>query len=379
MSDELPRRRSPLWIMSCMVLVAWVACGVYRRQVPPLTTARAVLQVPSATDLGTLCLRPDIFQAAVEHLESEGDIFITFEQQAGKPRLSGKLIATKMKVAPPASGTNPATSTSQISTETWELTYRSPNPERALGELSALITVLQHRVAPTTTVKSPTDDRVDTQLTQLEAKQYALQQELEKLDSEADADLADPVRLATMRDRVQSLQRALTESQVQRLQSEEEWRLVEQDIELQQRLDATVAKLSAGPVQEAVLHIEKQRKLSAELTRLNETERRLGNVYGDKHPKLIDLRQKFDQILSELGGWDHVLDEGHVAERLQASLEQLLKLKQQHETDLETQLELEKQELSAFNQSTERRTALTAQLEQLGQEVAKTRLSTSAG
>ena len=92
MSDETPRARSPLWIIGCMVLVAWVACGVYRRQVPPLTTARAVLQVPSATDLGTLCLRPDIYRAAVQYLESEGDIFIAFEQKTKQPQLSGKRI-----------------------------------------------------------------------------------------------------------------------------------------------------------------------------------------------------------------------------------------------------------------------------------------------
>lgn len=379
MSDETPRRRSPFWIMACMVLIAWVAGGVYRHQVPPLTTARAMLQVPSATDLGTLCQRADIFQAAVEQLEADGDLFITFEQQAGKPRLSGTLTATKVKVAPPANGLNPATSTSQISTETWELTYRTPRSERALGELAALITVLQSRVAPATVEKSPVAMRAENHLARLEMQHQELQQQLEDLATEADAGLANPTQLATLRDRVQALQKALTESQVQRLQCEEEWRLVEHEVGQNPRLEATVAKLSAGPVQEAVLQIEKQRKLSTELRRLNETERRLGNVYGEKHPKLIELRLKFEQILSELGGWDHVLDDGHVAERLQASLEQLLELKQQHETDLEMQLELEKQELSTLSQSSERRAVLTAQFEQLTLELAQARQSTSAG
>ena len=373
MTDESSRRRSPLWMMGCMVLVAWIACGVYRRQTPPLTVVRAVLQVPSATDLGTLSQQPDIYQAAVKQLEADGDLYINFEHQAGTPRLSGKLTATKLK-----SGPHPATLAPQLSTETWELSYRTPRPERALGELSALIAVLEPRVAPAS-AKSATDDRAAAQLGQLETKRNALQVELEKLAPEAGAAVADPIQLANLKDRVQSLQRALTESQVKRLQLEEEWRLVEQEVGLNPRLEATVAKLSAGPVQEAVLQIDRQRKLSAELKRLNDTEQRLGNVYGDKHPKLVELRQKFEQVLSDLGGWDQVLDENQVAERLRTSLEQLLALKLQHATDLETQLALEQQELAAVSQQTERRSALTTQLEQLDRELAATRPTAATG
>jgi hypothetical protein len=378
MTDEPTRQRSPLWIMGCMVLVAWVACGIYRRQVPPLTIARAVLQVPSATDLGTLCLRPEIYQSAVQRLEAEGDIFITFEQSAGKPQLSGKLLATKVKSIPPAKGSAASNSASHVSTETWELTYSTPRAERALGELAALVTELTPLVAPGTSGTAANDDRIDAQTAELETKRQALEQERDKLSTEANTEAADPTQVAALRDRVQALQRALTDAQVLRLQSEEEWRLVEQDIEAKQRLDAIIAKLSAGPVQEAVLQIEKQRKLSAELTRLNETERRLGNVYGDKHPKLVELRQKFDQVLTELGGWDHVLDESHLAERVQSSLSELLKLKQQHETDLETQLELDQQELASLSQRAERRGDLSTQLEQLDLEIGKLRPAASA-
>lgn len=378
MTDEPTRQRSHLWMMGCMVLVAWVVCGIYRHQVPPLTVARAVLQVPSATDLGTLCLRPEIYQSAVQRLEAEGDIFITFEQSAGKSQLSGKLQANKVKTPPPAKGSAPTNPASPISTETWELTYSTPRSERALGELAALVTELTPLVAPGASGTTANDDRMDTQIAELETKRQALEQEREKLSLDANAQAADPTQVAALRDRVRALQRALTDAQVLRLQSEEEWRLVEQEVGANQRLDATIAKLSAGPVQEAVLQIEKQRKLSAELTRLNETERRLGNVYGDKHPKLVELRQKFDQVLTELGGWDHVLDESHLAERVQSSLSELLKLKQQHETDLETQLELDQLELASLSQLAERRGGLTTQLEQLDQELGKLRPSASA-
>ena len=81
MSDEPVRRRSAVWMMGCMVLVAWVACGVYRREVPAISVARAVLRVPSATDLETLCSQPDLLQTAVESLEAEGD-YLVFDEEA---------------------------------------------------------------------------------------------------------------------------------------------------------------------------------------------------------------------------------------------------------------------------------------------------------
>lgn len=375
MTEEPQRQRSPIWIMGCMVLVAWVTCGVYRRQVPPLTTARAVLQVPSATDLGTFCQRPEVNQAAIEKLQADGDIYITLEQTSGPAKLSGTLTATKLKVAPPANGAGPTT---PISTETWELTYSTPRPERALIELSTLIAVLEPQVVPPA-VRSSHDQGPEAKLAALEAKHKAVDEELQTLPAATTADGTDSLPLTTQKNKVQALQKALTESQVQRLQAEEEWRHVEREMGLNQRLEAAAAKLSAGPVQEAVLQIERQRKLSAELTRLNETEQRLGNVYGDKHPKLLELRQKFEQTLSELGGWDHVLDEAHVTERVQSSLERLLNLKQQHETDLETQLELEQLELTSLSQDAERRVALTAQLDQLNRELGVVRQSTLAG
>ncbi len=375
MSDEIPRRRSSLWIIGCMVIIAWVACGTYRRQVPPQTTVRAVLQVPSATDLGTLCQRSETLQAAVDHLRAEGDIFITFDKTA-QPRLSGKLTANKLRTIPSA-GTSGPTPAAEISTETWELSYRTPQSERALGELHAIIAVIQQLVVPASSEKSAVDERSDAQIAQLTKRQQALRQKLDADSAETDSSSQGAIQLATRRECVQSLQRALTESRVQRLQSEEEWRLVEQEIGLKQRLDAVAAKLSAGPIQEAVLQIDRQRKLSAELTRLNDMERRLGNVYGEKHPKLMEVRQKFEQILSDLGGWDHVLDEPHVAERLQTALAQLMHLKQQHEADLETQLELEQLELTSLTESTERRETLSSQLEQIDRELTQATQATT--
>ena len=247
-----------------------------------------------------------------------------------------------------------------------------------MGELHALITVIEPLVAPAMSGKLADDERVDSGLEQLLAKRQSLQDELEKQAAAAAPGQEVPIQLDSARESVQSLQRALSAARVQRLQLEEEWRLVEQEIGLNQRLDATAAKLSAGPIQEAVLQIDRQRKLSAELTRLNETERRLGNVYGEKHPKLVELRQKFERVLSDLGGWDHVLDESHVAERVQSSLAQLMELKQQQEADLETQCELEKQELGSLTQQTERHAALTLQLEQLNRELAQATQSAAA-
>ena len=126
MSDEPVRRRSAVWMMGCMVLVAWVACGVYRREVPAISVARAVLRVPSATDLETLCSQPDLLQTAVESLEAEGD-YLVIDEETGQSKLSGELSAAKVTNPPLRTTADESTSAAgTISTETWELTYRTP-------------------------------------------------------------------------------------------------------------------------------------------------------------------------------------------------------------------------------------------------------------
>ena len=370
MTDELPRRRHPLWFMVTLAVVACGAAGAFRYWNAPQTAARAIVQVPSATDIGTLCQQPEITTAAVAQLESEGDLYLTLEQPPGGSRLSGKLTAAKLKSATQAPGT--------ASAETWELTYRTPHPERALVELNTLVDVLAKRVTPPATSDSAAEQQLAQQVANLEAKHQTLQTELNELAADVPADRPDAATLTASRDRVQSLQRALTDAQVLRLQAEDDCRLVEQEVRNQQHLDAIATRLTAGPVQEAVLEIERQRKLSAELTRLNETERRLGMVYGDKHPKLIELRQKFDSLLDELGGWDHILDEAHVAERVQMALAQLLDLKQQHESNLQTQIELVQESVTANDQSVEQRTVLTADLQQTALDLAAARQAQQA-
>ena len=379
MSAGPPTRKSPVWTLGGMVLVAWVACGIYRHQVAPLTVARAVLRVPSATDLETLCQRPEIYQAAVEILEAAGDVFVVLEQGSGQSRLSGVLTATKLTHARPSTGANPPSAAAPvISTETWELTYRTPLRDRALDELNTLISVLEQQVRPASPVSLERGDQEVSPVEQLEDERQTLRRELEQSATESASAPVDPSQWVALQERVRTLQRTLTEARNARLIVEEEWKLVEQECRLNPRLVAVASRLSPGLVQEAVLQIERQRTQSAELTRLNETEQRLENVYGDNHPKLVELRKHFEQLLSDLGGWEQVLDESHVGERLEAALGQILALRQRHEADLQTQLELEQAEFSSLNQSAEQRNRLTARLEQLDRELLETRQASPA-
>lgn len=366
MTNELPRRRHPLWFMLTLAVVACGAVAAYRYRHPALTTTRAIVQVPSATDIGNLCLRPEVTTAAVAQLEAAGDLYLTLEQTQNGSKLSGMLTATKLKSTAqiPGTGSNETTSN-----EKWELTYRTERPERALIELTALIEVLRTQVTPAAHESTTADHQITERLTELTAKHQSLQAESQQMSGESPLDQSDASQVSAVRDRVQTLHRALAEARVLRLRAEDECRLVEQEVHSQQRLDAIATKLTQGPVQEAVLEIERQRKLSAELTRLNEAERKLGMVYGDKHPKLIELRQKFETLLTELGGWDQILDASHVVERVQSSLGQVLDLQQQHEAALQTQIELEESAVIASAEAVERRTALTAQLKQVEQEL----------
>ena len=180
MSAGPPTRKSPVWTLGGMVLVAWVACGIYRHQVAPLTVARAVLRVPSATDLETLCQRPEIYQAAVEILEAAGDVFVVLEQGSGQSRLSGVLTATKLTHARPSTGANPPSAAAPvISTETWELTYRTPLRDRALDELNTLISVLEQQVRPASPVSLERGDQEVSPVEQLEDERQTLRRELE--------------------------------------------------------------------------------------------------------------------------------------------------------------------------------------------------------
>lgn len=364
MSEMSPHKGSAVWAMLLTVVVAWAACGVYRWRVPPHVEARAVVQVPMAADLDLLCRQPGLLQAAKHKLaEIPPD---ARDEQPGSSPLFGKLAVRKIK----HDASHSQATTQHGETESWEITYRTAQSERALAELSALITVLEQRVLSNAEAGADIEsheispDRVQ----ELEDERLKAELQLEEL-----ADHVPPQPDAgELSNSEQSGPPAevLAEVQSERLLMEEEWSLVQQELQASSELETVAAKLTPGPLKEAILQLDRRRKLSMELTTLNETEHRLGGIYGDRHPKLIEVRRKFDQVLGELGGWDEVVDQRHFSETLKSTVESLIALKHQEEADLRLQMELEQEVESTTDETARQRALLTRQLESLRQELA---------
>lgn len=378
MSELSPHKGSPVWAMLLTVVVAWTACGVYRWQVPPRVEARAVVQVPMATDLESLCRQPELLRAARHKLtEIPTD---ASEGQPGNPPLSGKLAVRKIQ----NDASHSRAAMQHGETESWEITYRTAQSDRPLDELSALLTALEQRLlstaepGPDTGSQELSPDRIQ----ELEDERLKAELQLEEL-----ADHVPPQPGAgELSDSEQSdleqtgpPAQALAEVQSERQRMEEEWSLVQQQLQANPELETVAAKLAPGPLKEAILQLARRRKLSLELTGLNETEHRLEGIYGGRHPKLIEVRRKFDQVLGELGGWDEVVDPRHFPETLQSTVESVIALKHQEEADLQLQTELEQEVASTTDETARQRALLTRQLESVKQELAAAKGVGSAG
>ncbi len=386
MPDESPRKRSPVWAMLLTVAMAWLACAGYRWRMPPLVEARAIVQVPSATDLGTLCRRPEVLQDAVRKLEADSEEFLLLEQPVQNPQLSGTVTARKIAnldlqtASSNTDGVDAGTESQSVhvSTETWELSYRTHKSNRALAELSAIVAIVQQRMvaAADNSESSPSAADSASRTAQLETDCQAAEQALQELPP------ANPIILAEGTERTEKLELDHTDAVLEHERDVDDWDLVEQEFQVHGQLATALEVLAAGPVKVAVQQLEHQRKLSQELTRLNATERRLEEVYGDRHPKLIEVRKKFDQLLTELGGWSEVIDQQHLGERLRSLRESSLAEKQDLVEDLALRLELEQSELADADQMAQQRTQLTTELEALQGELTAARESqrtTTAG
>lgn len=367
MSEMSPHKGSAVWAMLLTVVVAWAACGVYRWRVPPSVDVRTVVQVPAATDLESLCQHPDVLQASAHKL---GDASVeTSPAEQSDSGLSGKLLVRKLSSADrPASSDTP---TVPGETEAWELTYRTTESNGALETLSALVAVLQQRIesaAVELDAGSGSQSHSPARIQELDDECLKVELELEALTDQAPPtqdvdDLADTEHSLTPEQSLSSLR-------FERQRLDQEWSLVQQELQADTELGALASKLTPGPMQEIILQLDRQHQLSRELTRLNETEQRFSGIYGDRHPKLIDVRRQFDRVLTELGGWDEVLNEQHLIDQLQAEVESLIASKQQQQDDLQLQMELERENSTANGEATRQRSLLTRQLENLRQEMA---------
>lgn len=367
MSEMSPRKGSAVWAMLLTVIAAWAACGVYRWRVPPLVEARAVVQVPAATDLESMCEQPDLREAAERKL-NEDDTGVSLTGQTDNAEVSGKLSARKIQHAHQLD--SPHAATTAGTSETWELIYRTGQSDRALDDLSAFVAVVEDRVASVTETGLDGDRHEDSSVRIQELEDECLEAELE-LEALADgqAPSQEGGEFSSPRQMTLSTQ-SLAELRSERQQMEAEWNLVQQEFLADPDLEIVATKLTPGLLREAILELDRQQKLSLELTGLNDTEQRLSRIYGDRHPKLIEVRKKFDHVLAELGGWDAVVDEQHFAERLQAVGQDLIALKQQQEDDLQLQAELEREQSGTTDEVARQRSLLTRHLAKLKQELA---------
>lgn len=349
---ETPRKGSAIWAMLLLAGVACLACGVYRWRVPAVVESRAIVGVPTATDLGSLLQRPDVLQAAA------------LDQAVEDPRLSGTVSA--QKVSNGKRSVADKANDASVDTETWELTYQTQHSSLAVEELSALVAILKDQVTQSASKPHLDESTADSvsKVAELESELLQVEQALDALPE------TDPLDVAARTERIQTLDRDHSDALVKLAQFSEDWDQIEQEFQARGKLSAVAAQIRPGLVQEAILKLDRQQQLSAELTRLNESERRLDEIYGERHPRLIELRAKFDDLLTKLGGWDEIIDERHLTKRLQGLRESTLATQQELTADIALRLELETEALTEARDATEQRATLTADLEKLHKAVA---------
>lgn len=371
------------WAVAFAVVIVWILGGVAVWKNPMPVVAEAVLQVPPGTDPETLCNHPELRQAALQQLAEL--------KQFPEPNVS----AFSGLENPPTKLSGTISGKKSID-GTWKLAYRAPNSELAVSELTALVTQLEQHLSVPNNEKAATErQKLEDRLRQLNAKQAGiLEQKRSPIrfpdqassDFESEADLtnagveeetSDSNESIALKERVLALQRAITEARIERLRTEEELELVEANVIAGKKLEAIANQLPAGPIQDAVRHVDRQARLSSELKQVNTTLAQDSEIYGDKHPRLIDLRRRFERLLQDVGGWEQLLAESSVRDQLMTSLEQVLELRRQRESDLQIQFELEQSELQDQTQMALSRLRTSDALKDLKAEITDTQRALS--
>lgn len=376
MSETTPGPRSAFRTMLLAVLLAWSACGVYRWRVPPLVEVRATVQVPAATDLGTLCQRPEVRESAIQQFAKTAEGLVHEH-----PVLGGRVLARKLQNSIPqiAASSGERHAHAQTSVEAWEISYRSHQAADARDELTAILTILQQRVHAVHEAGGSGPDPAEVAAKVETLEEQLLNNELSlDLLNDQQGEVPDPAPLATQQQRVSDLRQRLAAAEKEGDALREQGRLAEDEFAATRQLATASRILTAGPIQVAVRNLETKFQLSSELTRLNESEQRLSNVYGEKHPKLAEIHARFDQILEELGGWEEVLAEAHVGEQLHETVEAVLSEQLTRELTLSQRLDSELDVLKSLQANTQQIAERSAEQASLSKELAALRNSTAA-
>lgn len=379
MPADTPRKRSPIWAMLLTVSVAWSVCAGYRWHRPPLVEARATVQIPAVIDLEALCRQPDLFAQAARQLQENDPEFLLLEPATEKYQLSGAMQARKLtrgeqasvQAKPDASEprATPSGQHASVEMETWELSYQTHHAKRAVDELTAICMVLEMQISLAIANAEPHPSRVASppSLKRLEEQVAATKLALQQLP------VTDPQEATGPKEQGESLELSQTDALLEQSRDAEDWDIIAHEFQAHRQLGKALECIGPGPVFDAVQKLEQQRLDSAELTRLNATEKRLEEIYGDRHPKLIEVRKKFEHLLSQVGGWEAVIDQKQVAEQLQSLRETMLAEKKELVDDLALRLELEQSERDEAGQVAQQQAELNAQLKTAQHELDQVR------
>lgn len=374
MSDETPRRVSGLLTVSLAVALSLSACAVYRWRVPAMVEMQATVQVPAATDLGTLCQRPEVKEAAGKQFVQRTDVI-----DPPGSILGGQLFARKIRNAETqAAQSSGERSNPQRSTEAWEIAYRSNQAGYITQELTALLTVLKQKVqAADESIHDKLEPHeVASKIQGLEERLLNNELALELLNS-TQAESPDLDQVAQQRELVADLQQQQAAAAVtyQELQAQAD--KAEDEFNTSHNLSAAADVVSASELLEAIRDLQKQARLSTELTELNQSEQRLSSVYGERHPKLIALQTRFEEALTELGGWDAVIPEEQLSEQLRTMMESIVSKQSNLEQSLSDRLESERDQLKKLQRQTEQIAQRSGENETLTKELSALRGSAS--
>ena len=413
-------------LVVAVIVMTWVLGGFWvSRQSHPVT-AEAVLQLPPATDLELLCSEPDLVDQVRTRFEENRSI-------AGEKNSAG--------LASPHSSSNWGTLTvSKSASGDWILHTDASDRQDAMAELTAWIDVLTARIAqPDQGKQADQRGRLSRQLQQLTEQLSELERSLdsdakialdrdsndqvtpesnqptiEEFDfpneksrnkhvfasqrhgdiapasfeskqsdqsSESEDEFTTSVNASdtvALSEQVKSLEREAKAARAARVQIEKEIQIVRSRFEVEAPLESISKRLTPGPIQKILRQIERQARLSGELQQLNATLVSDAEIYGEKHPRLVEHRRRFDQLLDEVGGWENLLAEKSIADTLYEQMEHALAQQVEIEEDLQLHLELEQSELRHQHERDQLQSDVIADRQHLQSRIEATRAQLAA-
>jgi hypothetical protein len=344
-------------------VLSWGAAGAYFRSIPPLFEAKAALKTSDLNRAAALLHNPEL-RLAAGHLLTSKEL-----ESSEDAALSGsdRVLTGAIELRPlPAEGA-------------LEIAYRTTERSHAVEELTALVEAFMARQ----TVPAAAPDAAHAR--ELEQEQTRLASELElqrtqlaDLDERRSEEPRDEATRAVTLERVKTVSRVVAEARLARLEAEEQFVQIRDDLERRTPLDLILARLADGSARELVRTSLSQLKLASELEQQKTVRAQLAAVYGRRHPVLVKHNEQIDalarRITVPVTGEGLAAVEAGQREWLVSALTEQLAQCRLKEQDLQEQLELEQSVLSDqshLDQERARVQSRLATLEQAQSELAE--------